>query len=206
MSLYRRSLMQSSYFWKYIYFIDPVVERYFVEKYDKDGDGRLSIKEAAAIQTIGTLPEGATYFRELDRMPNSDASLLMPSTMREVVIPPRFTKLINSIGFSAYSSDKAVFNLLGNITEIGFRALGGYGSGRHYIVLLPNTIDPPLTAGQSFGAYVTVDAIYVPDNSVRKYKDKWMYQGNIDGFSGFSIDKIKPISEYYELKKKGYEF
>ena len=205
--------MQSSYFWKYIYFVDPVVERYFVEKYDKDGDGRLSIKEAVDIQTIGTLPEGATYFRELDRMPNSNASLLMPSTMWEVVIPPRFTKFgveySNQI-FCTFASDHSyTINILGNVEVLGFRSFGGTrdpdGSCR-YILLLQNTPTPPkMVSIQQFGVNTELVSVFVPDQSVEQYKAVWSASYN-SFYPGFSREKVKPISEYYELKKKGYEF
>ena len=213
MSLYRRSLMQSSYFWKYIYFVDPVVERYFVEKYDKDGDRRLSIKEAAAIQSIGTLPEGATYFRELDRMPNSNASLLMPSTMREVVIPPRFTKFGLAYGNQVHcytpTDHTYILNILGNVTHLGYHAFGGYNhsaSPSSYVLLFPNTPTPPSFASfQEFGVNTTIKGFYVPEESVEAYKKVFANLYN-NWYSGFTTDKIKPISEYYELKKKGYEF
>lgn len=213
MSLYRRSLMQSSYFWKYIYFVDPVVERYFVEKYDKDGDGRLSIKEAAAIQTIGNLPEGATYFRELDRMPNSNASLIMPSTMREVVIPPRFTKFGveygNMVHCNIPTDHTYVLNILGNVTHLEYHAFGGFNNSANksiYVLLFPNTpIPPAYVSFQEFGVNTILKGFYVPDESVELYKRTYagLYQ---NWYSGFSIDNIKPISEYYELKKNGYEF
>ena len=39
---------------KFVHFEDPEVRRICIENWDKDGDGELSMEEAAAVSSIGT--------------------------------------------------------------------------------------------------------------------------------------------------------
>lgn len=71
MSLYRRRLMmQAAEEARYIHFADKAVEKWCLAHFDKDGDGRLSIDEAAAVtdaQFVAANPpwETFTYFDEM---------------------------------------------------------------------------------------------------------------------------------------------
>lgn len=71
MSLYRRRLMmQAAEEARYIHFADKAVEQWCLAHFDKDGDGRLSIDEAASVtdaQFVAANPpwETFTYFDEM---------------------------------------------------------------------------------------------------------------------------------------------
>ena len=95
------------------------------------------------------------------------------------------------------------------MTHLGDHAFGGYNlsaSPSSYVLLFPNTPTPPSFASfQEFGVNTTIKGFYVPEESVEAYKKVFANLYN-NWYSGFTTDKIKPISEYYELKKKGYEF
>ena len=55
MSLNRRRLLLRHEYDKYIHFEDKEVERICLEKWDKDGDGKLSKEEAAQVEYLGNL-------------------------------------------------------------------------------------------------------------------------------------------------------
>ena len=55
MSMNRRRLLLRHEYNKYIHFEDKEVERICIENWDKDGDGKLSMEEAAAVSSIGAV-------------------------------------------------------------------------------------------------------------------------------------------------------
>ncbi len=63
MSMNRRRLLLRHEYNKYIHFEDKEVERICIEKWDKDGDGKLSKEEAAQVEYLGdlTLPKEANF-------------------------------------------------------------------------------------------------------------------------------------------------
>lgn len=80
----------------WIRFEDPEVKRICVENWDKDGDGELSLEEAASVSSIGTKFLGNTAivsfeaFQYFTRV-NSDAGAFSGcSKMRKIILPDGF--------------------------------------------------------------------------------------------------------------------
>lgn len=206
MSLYRRRMMER-FQRLFVRFTDPVVEQYAISKWDIDGDGLISQKEAALVTSIGTIPDGATSFYEWAQFPKTDGNIEFPSTMLHAIVPDRFTRLgidctVNFGSMIPEHLDKVItVEYMGNIKQVGFRGIGGYYGQVYYdtnlmrkaVLVFPNTPVPPELVGiQNFGTGFYYKAVYVPDESVRAYQAAFAW-------GGFTI---KPISTYYDVDYK----
>ena len=190
----------------WIRFEDPEVKRICVENWDKDGDGELSMEEAAAVSSIGTItiPDGKRfnelkYFTSWNPAYKEQNWIIFESAHGEVTIPSCITKI--GLDYSQFvcikvktenypSNPNVVIRFLGEMKEFGYYGISNSNEWRapFFTLLLPNTPAPPVFGEYWPGAYGNYHAIYVPDGSVEAYKAapglQW-YKG-----------KILPMSEY----------
>ena len=178
-----------------IQFQDEAVRAICVEKWDKNGDGELSEREAAAVTglsrtfynnaTISSFKELA-YFTGLNEINNSAfrgcaalESIVIPDNVRtigyaafykcealkDVIIPDSVTTL-DEWAFSSCTSLKTI-NIPENVQGLGQYAFA-YCRSLCRIECLP--ADPP-RCGEYFLAGTKEGWIIVPEGSVRRYKE-----------------------------------
>ena len=96
----------------WIRFEDAEVKRICIENWDKDGDGELSLEEAAAVSSIGTKFSGNTAIVSFEAFQyftgvNSDAGAFLGcSKMRKIILPDRF--LLTHTSFTKCSALKEI--------------------------------------------------------------------------------------------------
>lgn len=154
----------------WIRFEDPEVKRICVENWDKDGDGELSMEEAAAVSSIGTkfynndkiVSLKALRYFNFAELP-SDAFSCM-SNLREVWIPAT----IKSHWYRVFLSSPSV-KIVVILAKVPF------GNKNLFYMNTFDEIPKNLR-------------IYVPDESIEAYKEAW---------KGFRYAyRLHPMSEY----------
>ena len=185
----------------WIRFEDPEVKRICVENWDKDGDGELSMEEAAAVSSIGTMhiPSGKKfnelrYFRSWNpRQWVTNDIVFFDDIIGEVTIPHHIMQV--GLGWKIVFRSTTqvhrniVIRFLGEMKEIGYWSIADdkRSSGEYFSLLLPNTPIPPIFNGRWVGeTYRACKVIYVPDDSVEAYKAAKIPD----------VKDILPISEY----------
>ena len=172
----------------WIRFEDPEVKRICVENWDKDGDGELSMEEAAAVSSIGTY-----IFKGLDRE-NGILDLSMFTNLTSVdcnafrwidhlyklVLPPT----LSTYDTCFYTS--TIDNIIIEVIEKQNSLLWGLT----FKNLIIKSVNPPITERRaSYGWYARKESrIFVPDESVENYRKS-------DSFSDIA-EYIHPMSEY----------
>ena len=186
----------------WIRFEDPEVKRICVENWDKDGDGELSMEEAAAVSSIGTMhiPSGKRfnelrYFRSWNpRQWVTNDIVFFDDIIGEVTIPHHIMQV--GLGWKIVFRSTTqvhrniVIRFLGEMKEIGYWSIADDKrySGEYFSLLLPNTPIPPIFNGRWVGeTYRACKVIYVPDDSVEAYKAAKIP----------NVKEILPISEYH---------
>lgn len=199
MSMNRRRLLLKHEYDKYIHFEDKEVERICLEKWDKDGDGKLSKEEAAQVEFLGdlTLPKNANFtelkhFTGLKQISFKNRLFLSGSAGR-VVIPEQIN-ITGVDGITITFDDRGYNNLSLEVVALGEIKLMQYIGikyikeefGPYLTMVLPNTPTPPEFSDYWCGAYAKRNTMYVPDGSVELYK-----AANVP-----RVENILPISEY----------
>lgn len=199
MSLNRRRLLLRHEYDKYIHFEDKEVERICLEKWDKDGDGKLSKEEAAQVEYLGnlTLPKNMNftelkYFTGLKQISYKNR-LFLSGSAGKVVIPEQ----INITGVDGinivfddrgYDHSRLEVVALGEIRNMQY--IGITNKKEEFVpfltIVLPNTPTPPEFSTYWYGPYAKRNTMYVPDGSVELYK-----AADVPG-----VLNILPISEY----------
>ena len=172
----------------WIRFEDPEVKRICVENWDKDGDGELSMEEAAAVSSIGTY-----IFKGLDRE-NGILDLSMFTNLTSVnsnafrwidhlyklVLPPT----ISTYDTCFYTS--TIDNIIIEVIEKQSSLLWGLT----FKNLIIKSVNPPIAERRaSYGWHARKESrIFVPDESVENYRKS-------DSFSDIA-EYIHPMSEY----------
>ena len=172
----------------WIRFEDPEVKRICVENWDKDGDGELSMEEAAAVSSIGTY-----IFKGLDRE-NGILDLSMFTNLTSVdcnafrwidhlyklVLPPT----LSTYDTCFYTS--TIDNIIIEVIEKQNSLLWGLT----FKNLIIKSVNPPIAGRRaSYGWYARKESrIFVPDESVENYRKS-------DSFSDIA-EYIHPMSEY----------
>ena len=185
----------------WIRFEDPEVKRICVENWDKDGDGELSMEEAAAVSSIGTIhiPSGRK-FNELQYFSGWNPQLWVTrdvvqfdDVVGEVTIPQHITQVGRGwqIKFNSkpHSRKNIIIRFLGEMKEIGYWSISDdiRQRGEAFSILLPNSPTPPVFNDSWVGeTYRGCKALYVPDGCVEAYKAAKIY----------SVKEILPLSEY----------
>ena len=174
----------------WIRFEDPEVKRICVENWDKDGDGELSMEEAAAVSSIGT-----NRFQGLDRKNGIlDLSIFKNLTfinsgdlryivhLNKLICPPSVT--IYDTCFYGSTIDTIIVENMEQQTSL----LWGL-SFKNFIIKSKNP--PKQGTRASYGWNNRKGArIFVPDESVNLYKAS-------SSFSDIA-EYIYPLSEYHE--------
>ena len=186
----------------WIRFEDPEVKRICVENWDKDGDGELSMEEAAAVSSIGTMhiPSGKKfnelrYFRSWNPRPGvTNDIVFFDDIIGEVTIPHHIMQV--GLGWQIVFRSTTqvhrniIIRFLGKMKEIGYWSIADDKRyrGEYFSLLLPNTPIPPIFNGRWVGeTYEACKVIYVPDDSVEAYKAAKIP----------NVKEILPISEYH---------
>ena len=200
MTHYPKLKLNISKWW--IRFEDPEVKRICVENWDKDGDGELSMEEAAAVSSIGTMhiPSGKKfnelrYFRSWNpRHWVTNDIVFFDDIIGEVTIPHHIMQV--GLGWKIVFRSTTqvhrniIIRFLGEMKEIGYWSIADDKRyrGEYFSLLLPNTPIPPIFNGRWVGeTYEACKVIYVPDDSVEAYKAAKIP----------NVKEILPISEYH---------
>ena len=185
----------------WIRFEDPEVKRICIENWDKDGDGELSISEAAAVSSIGTMhiPSGKKfnelqYFKSWNpRHGVTNDIVFFDDIIGEVTIPHHIMQVGLGWNIVFRSTTQVhrniIIRFLGEIKEIGYWSITDDKRyrGEYFSLLLPNTPIPPIFNSRWVGeTYRACKVIYVPDDSVAAYKAAKIPD----------VKEILPISEY----------
>ena len=175
------------------------MERICLEKWDKDGDGKLSKEEAAKVEYLGnlTLSKDANfaelqYFIGLKQITYQNMLFLSGKAGR-VVIPGQ----INTTGVDGinivfddrgYDNSRLEVVALGEIRNMQY--IGITNKKEEFVpfltIVLPNTPTPPEFSIYWCGPYAKRNTMYVPDSSVELYKS-----ANVP-----NVENILPLSEY----------
>ena len=185
----------------WIRFEDPEVKRICVENWDKDGDGELSMEEAAAVSSIGTIhiPSGRK-FNELQYFSGWNPQFWITwdvvqfdDVVGEVTIPQHITQVGRGwqIKFSSrpHPRKNIIIRFLGEMKEIGYWSISDdiKQRGEAFSILLPNSPTPPVFSDTWVGeTYRGCKALYVPDGCVEAYKAAKIS----------NVKEILPLSEY----------
>lgn len=199
MSMNRRRLLLRHEYDKYIHFEDKEVERICLEKWDKDGDGKLSKEEAAQVEYLGnlTLPKN-TNFTELQyftglKQKEFQNRLFLSGRAGRIVIPQQ----INTTGVDGinivfddrgYDNSHLEVVALGEIRNMQYNGVTNQKEefAPFLTIVLPNTPTPPEFSNYWCGPYAKRNMVYVIDSSVELYK-----AANIP-----NVENILPMSEY----------
>lgn len=180
---------------KFVHFEDPEVKRICIAAWDKDGDGELSMEEAAAVSSIGTKFTNNKDIRDfkefkffkniivLGQVAGFYVSFSNCTSLSSLELPESLVTL----------SYQAFFNTgLKEITiPVNVKEIIGESIIRNKkltaVILLPET--PPKIKNSSIHVLnENLKYIYVPDSSFERYKQE---------YSSFWLAKlIRPMSEY----------
>ena len=177
----------------WIRFEDPEVKRICVENWDKDGDGELSMEEAAAVSSIGTVFVGK------DSIKNLDLSFLHHwerinfthirdcKRLKRVVYPSSLKEVSGGLLVDCHAVEEIV--ILSKDIRFTFGMVINGASSLKRVIFYAET--PPENTDKS--AYLLWFAnkdtiLYVPDESVELYK-------KLPFYSKFA-KAILPLSEY----------
>lgn len=164
---------------KFVHFDDPEVKRVCIENWDKDGDRKLSIEEAAAVSFIGNVFKNNTKIKKFDELVYFKGSSLRGSmfegctNLQFISVPYTTTALFNDNN----SSYKRIL-LKGEWINIPNTFIWG-GEKKNLKVIIIESKNPPKITniiGFFYGNHTTNFAkIYVPDESLNEYieADVW---------------------------------
>ena len=185
----------------WIRFEDPEVKRICVENWDKDGDGELSMEEAAAVSSIGTIhiPSGRK-FNELQYFSGWNPQhwvtwdvVQFDDVVGEVTIPQHITQVGRGwqIKFSSrpHPRKNIIIRFLGEMKKIDYWSISDdiKQRGEAFSILLPNSPTPPVFSDTWVGeTYRGCKALYVPDGCVEAYKAAKIS----------NVKEILPLSDY----------
>ena len=196
----------------WIRFEDPEVKRLCVENWDKDGDGELSMEEAASVSSIGTIFTENRRIRNLQVLSFTNIKRIGYENLEgceslESITIPKSVDVIGWYTFGGWSykplkSIKTVFVEEGTLSYIP----EGFDKYIKDVVDYPSTISSFGHTQPSLLAKITIlrsntpptvnssslrgnGVIYVPDNVIDVYR-------NSDNWSRVA-ERIYPLSEYH---------
>ena len=199
----------------WIRFEDPEVKRICVENWDKDGDGELSMEEAAAVSSIGTMFNGNTKIKDFSSFSfftkasiNKAGSFDGCKNLEKIVMPKEST-LQHTMFSNCVRLKEIVFPVNMKPSPALYRtfsnciALKVLDFPETYTGVIESSTFTNVTAilifrskkvvefrklyGWSF--YYNGNAIYVPDDLVEEYKHAYGWKDK--------AELIKPLSEYH---------
>ena len=199
----------------WIRFEDPEVKRICVENWDKDGDGELSMEEAAAVSSIGTMFSGNMKIRDFSSLRyftkasiNETGSFDGCKNLEKIVMPKEST-LQHTMFTDCVRLKEVVFpvNMKPSpalyITFSNCIALKVLDFPETYTGIIESSTFTNVTAILIFRSkkvvefrklygwnfYYNGNAIYVPDDLVEEYKHAYGWKDK--------AELIKPLSEYH---------
>ncbi len=179
---------------KFVHFEDPEVKRICIENWDKDGDRKLSIEEVAAVSLIGDVFKNNTKIKSFDELFYFKGSSLRGNmfggctNLQFVSVPYTTTALFND----NVSSYKRIL-LKGEWSRIPVAFIWGSEKKNLQSIILESNNPPEITniSGFFYGNHTNNFAkIYVPNNSVEKYREAAVWRDY--------KDFINPLSDYQE--------
>ena len=197
----------------WIRFEDPEVKRICVENWDKDGDGELSMEEAAAVSSIGTIFNGNTkikdfssfrFFTKIKEKVSFDncknlVRIVLPQDctlqqvmfsncihLKEVIFPVKMKS--SPYLYETFSNCISLKVLDFPETYTGFIESSTFRNVTAILIFRSKkVVDFGTLYGWDF--YYNGNAIYVPDELVGQYKEAYGWKDK--------SDCIKPLSEYH---------
>ena len=176
----------------WIRFEDPEVKRICVENWDKDGDGELSMEEAAAVSSIGTVFQNNTKIKSFDELTKFKGSLLRSGMFQGCTniqfVSVSYTRV--SLFNDNVTSYKRIL-LKGEWNEIPNCFI--WGANKEYLeaIILEDKIPPIISefCGFFYGNHTNNYAkIFVPDSSLDLYVTAEVWEKY--------KEYIHPMSEY----------
>ena len=172
------------------------MKRICVENWDKDGDGELSMEEAAAVSSIGTVFTNNKDIRDfkefkffkniivLGELIGSYVSFSNCTNLRSLELPESLVRLAYQAFFNTGLKE---ITIPANVKEIMGESIIR-NKKLTAVILLPET--PPKISNYSIhGLNENLKYIYVPNSSFERYKQE---------YSSFWLAKlIHPLSEYH---------
>ena len=200
----------------WIRFEDPEVKRICVENWDKDGDGELSMEEAAQVSSIGTMFSGNTKIKDFSSFIfftkasiNENGSFDGCKNLEKIVMPKEST-LQHTMFSNCVCLKEIVFPVNMKPSTVLYRtfsnciALKVLDFPETYTGVIESSTFTNVTAILIFRSkkvvefrklygwnfYYNGNAIYVPDDLVEEYKHAYGWKDK--------AELIKPLSEYHE--------
>jgi len=175
----------------WIRFQDPEVKRICVENWDKDGDGELSMEEAAAVSSIGTM------FRHNNNITNLNDFQYFHNVRRlneafaycTGLVDVRFWEGIEELGDNCigYCQSVRLIDFPSTIKSLGQMFLR-YPIDKNKGIVICRAATPP--ALSSYNSRIRAVVLYVPDESLE------LYRAN-NNMTRFISTNIRPLSEYH---------
>ena len=197
----------------WIRFEDPEVKRICVENWDKDGDGELSMEEAAAVSSIGTVFNGNTKIKDFSSFSfftkiKDNVSFENCKNLVRIVLPQDCT--LQQVMFSncihlkevilpmEMKSSPFLYETFSNCillkvldfpeTYTGVIESSTFRNVTAILIFRAKTVvEFRKLYGWPF--YYKGDSIYVPDDLVEQYKHAYGWKDK--------AELIKPLSEYH---------
>ena len=199
----------------WIRFEDPEVKRICVENWDKDGDGELSMEEAAAVSSIGTIFNGNTKikdfssFKHFINIKKHEAGTFDGCKNLEKIVMPKESTLQHTMFTDCVRLKEVVFPVNMKLSPALYRtfsnciALKVLDFPETYTGVIESSTFTNVTAILIFRSkkvvefrklygwkfYYNGNAIHVPDDLVEQYKHAYGWKDK--------AELIKPLSEYH---------
>ena len=177
----------------WIRFEDPEVKRICVENWDKDGDGELSMEEAAAVSSIGTEFYDNPKIESFDELVRFKASQLQVGMfqgckkLKYISVPPIPFGIFND-NVSSYERVR----LCGEWKNIPDYFFWGWEKRNLKAIIIESNMPPKITNISGFfndNHVANFAKIYVPNDSVEKYRNAAVWKDY--------KDSVLPLSEYH---------
>ena len=199
----------------WIRFEDPEVKRICVENWDKDGDGELSMEEAAAVSSIGTIFNDNTKikdfssFKHFTNIKKYEAGTFEGCRNLEKIRIPKGSTLQHTMFGNCVNLKEVIFPIDMNSSPVLYRtfsnciALKVLDFPETYTGVIESSTFTNVTAILIFRSkkvvefrklygwnfYYNGNAIYVPDDLEEQYKHAYGWKDK--------AELIKPLSEYH---------
>ena len=175
----------------WIRFEDPEVKRICVENWDKDGDGELSMEEAAAVSSIGTKFRNNSNITNL----NDFQHFYNVRRLNEAfayctgLVDVRFWEGVEELGDNCigYCQSVRLIDFPSTIKSLGQMFLR-YSIDKNKGIVICRAATPP--ALSSYNSRIRAVALYVPDDSLELYRAD-------NNMTRFISANIRPLSEYH---------
>ena len=175
----------------WIRFEDPEVKRICVENWDKDGDGELSMEEAAAVSSIGT------KFRYNSNITNLNDFQYFHNVRRlndtfsycTGLVDVRFWEGVEDLGDNCigYCPSVRIVDFPSTIRYLGQQFLR-YPMNKNKGVVICRAKTPP--GIHSYSTNINALVLYVPDESLELYRAD-------NNMTRYISTNIRPLSEYH---------